>query len=281
MKDTSNADLTIKATGYQWKWGYDYLKGEGEGIGFLSTLDVGAPRDVRQRQAAAGRRLPAQGRQPAGGAGRQEDPHHHHRQRRDPRLDGAGLRRQAGRDPRLRARHLVPRREDRRLLRPVRRAVRQGTRLHADPREGGVAGRTTPPGSTARRRRWPPRPTTRPRSGTLADLVARGEKVYAANCAACHQASGKGAGPIKALDGSPVVLDADKAKQIAIAAQRRRTTARCRPGSSCRDTEIAAVDHLHQEQLVATRPASSCSRPKSSPPASKPRTRRDITRKTP
>ena len=28
MKDTSNADLTIKATGYQWKWGYDYLKGE-------------------------------------------------------------------------------------------------------------------------------------------------------------------------------------------------------------------------------------------------------------
>jgi len=40
MKDTSNADLTIKATGYQWKWGYDYLKGEGEGIGFVSTLDV-------------------------------------------------------------------------------------------------------------------------------------------------------------------------------------------------------------------------------------------------
>jgi heme/copper-type cytochrome/quinol oxidase subunit 2 len=31
-KDTSNADLTIKATGYQWKWGYDYLKGEGEGV---------------------------------------------------------------------------------------------------------------------------------------------------------------------------------------------------------------------------------------------------------
>jgi cytochrome c oxidase subunit II len=39
MKDTSSADLTIKATGYQWKWGYDYLKGEGEGISFLSTLD--------------------------------------------------------------------------------------------------------------------------------------------------------------------------------------------------------------------------------------------------
>lgn len=38
MKDTSNADLTIKVTGMQWKWGYDYLKGDGEGIGFLSAL---------------------------------------------------------------------------------------------------------------------------------------------------------------------------------------------------------------------------------------------------
>ncbi|HWW99898.1 cytochrome c oxidase subunit II, partial [Collimonas sp.] len=25
MKDTSNADITIKVTGMQWKWGYDYL----------------------------------------------------------------------------------------------------------------------------------------------------------------------------------------------------------------------------------------------------------------
>ncbi len=39
QKDTTNPDLTIKATGYQWKWGYDYLAGEGEGIGFVSTLD--------------------------------------------------------------------------------------------------------------------------------------------------------------------------------------------------------------------------------------------------
>ncbi|MDQ1813681.1 cytochrome c oxidase subunit II [Massilia sp. CCM 9210] len=48
MKDTSNADITIKATGMQWKWGYDYLKGEGEGISFLSSLStprsqVGSP----------------------------------------------------------------------------------------------------------------------------------------------------------------------------------------------------------------------------------------------
>ena len=44
MKDTSSPDLTIKATGHQWKWGYDYLKGEGDlkdvadGIAFYSTI---------------------------------------------------------------------------------------------------------------------------------------------------------------------------------------------------------------------------------------------------
>lgn len=48
MKDTSNADLTVKVTGMQWKWAYDYIKGEGEGISFLSNLatprtQVGAP----------------------------------------------------------------------------------------------------------------------------------------------------------------------------------------------------------------------------------------------
>jgi cytochrome c oxidase subunit II len=38
MKDTSNPDITIKTTGYQWKWGYDYITGEGEGISFMSAL---------------------------------------------------------------------------------------------------------------------------------------------------------------------------------------------------------------------------------------------------
>jgi cytochrome c oxidase subunit 2 len=40
LKDTTSPDITIKATGYQWKWGYDYLRGEGEGISFLSSLST-------------------------------------------------------------------------------------------------------------------------------------------------------------------------------------------------------------------------------------------------
>lgn len=38
MKDTSSPDITVKTTAYQWKWGYDYITGEGEGISFLSAL---------------------------------------------------------------------------------------------------------------------------------------------------------------------------------------------------------------------------------------------------
>jgi cytochrome c oxidase subunit 2 len=42
MKDTSSADLTVKVTGYQWKWGYDYLDGPAAGVHFLSNLSTPA-----------------------------------------------------------------------------------------------------------------------------------------------------------------------------------------------------------------------------------------------
>ena len=75
---------------------------------------------------------------------------------------------------------------------------------------------------------------------TVEEITQRGEKVYAANCAACHQASGKGAGPIKALDGAAVVLDADKSKQIAILLNGQNNGA-MPAWKQLSDTEIAAV----------------------------------------
>jgi cytochrome c oxidase subunit 2 len=38
MEDTTEADMTIKVTGIQWKWKYDYVDGEGAGISLLSSL---------------------------------------------------------------------------------------------------------------------------------------------------------------------------------------------------------------------------------------------------
>src|SRR5574338_366683 len=129
MKDTSNPDITIKATGYQWKWGYDYIKGEGEGIQFFSALST--PREQIVGQAAKGANYLLEVDKTPGGAGGQEDPNPHHGRRRHPFLVGAGLRRQAGCDPGLHPRHLVPGGQGRRLSRQLRGTVRQGPRLHA------------------------------------------------------------------------------------------------------------------------------------------------------
>ena len=51
-KNTADADITIKATGMQWKWGYDYIKGEGQGISFVSALST--PREQITGQAPKG-----------------------------------------------------------------------------------------------------------------------------------------------------------------------------------------------------------------------------------
>lgn len=49
MKNATTPDLTIKITGYQWKWGYDYLQ---EGISFYSNLST--PRDQIENRAPKG-----------------------------------------------------------------------------------------------------------------------------------------------------------------------------------------------------------------------------------
>ena len=49
MRDSSAPDMTIKVTGYQWKWEYDYRT---EGVKFLSTLST--PRDQIEGKAAKG-----------------------------------------------------------------------------------------------------------------------------------------------------------------------------------------------------------------------------------
>jgi cytochrome c oxidase subunit 2 len=49
MEDTSGADLTIKVTGYQWKWEYEYID---EGISFFSNLST--PREQIENLAAKG-----------------------------------------------------------------------------------------------------------------------------------------------------------------------------------------------------------------------------------
>ncbi len=46
IEDTRNTEISIKATGYQWRWQYEYL---GEGVSFFSALDR-ASDEARQLQ---------------------------------------------------------------------------------------------------------------------------------------------------------------------------------------------------------------------------------------
>ncbi len=75
----------------------------------------------------------------------------------------------------------------------------------------------------------------------LDELVARGEKVYTANCAACHQPTGKGLPPaFPALDGSKMVKGPKQA-HLDIVIKGKPGTAMAAFGAQLGDTDIAAV----------------------------------------
>jgi cytochrome c oxidase subunit 2 len=75
----------------------------------------------------------------------------------------------------------------------------------------------------------------------LAELRARGEKVYAANCVACHQANGKGVpNAFPALDGSKIV-NGPLAEKLAIVVNGKAGTAMQAFGKQLSPTDIAAV----------------------------------------
>ncbi len=75
---------------------------------------------------------------------------------------------------------------------------------------------------------------------TADELRAQGEKVYAANCSACHQATGKGTPPaFPALDGSKVVQGA-KLAQVALVLKGKAGTAMA-PFAHLSDADLASV----------------------------------------
>ncbi len=237
MKDTTNADLTIKATGYQWKWGYDYIKGEGEGIGFLSALDVS-------------HRLMSDSGKPAGDNYllKVDNPMVVPVDRKVRIITTAndvihawmvpslGVKLDAipgfVRDTWFRAEKVgdyygqcaeLCGKEHAYMPIHVRVLSQTDYAKWVDGKKKDMAAAADDPS-----KEW-----------KLNELVARGEKVYNANCNACHGAAGKGAGPIKALDGSAVVLN-DPAGQVKILLNGANNGA-MPAWRTLSDTEIAAV----------------------------------------
>ena len=239
QKDTTNSDLTIKATGMQWKWGYDYIKGEGEGIGFLSTLDAtqrdmsnsGNPSPTDDYLLKVDNPLVV----PVGKKVRiittANDVIHAFM------VPAFGIKQDAipgfVRDTWFRAEKTgdfygqcaeLCGKEHAYMPIHVKVLSAEAYTAWVGEKQKAMAAAADDPSKV-----W-----------ELTDLVKRGESVYATNCLACHQANGKGAGPIKPLDGAAVVLDADKTKQIAVVLHGQNNGA-MPSWKALSDTEIAAV----------------------------------------
>ncbi|MDQ0621539.1 cytochrome c oxidase subunit 2 [Paraburkholderia graminis] len=235
MKDTTNADVTIKVTGYQWKWGYDYVKGPGEGISFLSTL--------------ATPRSETDGRQPISTTYLQE-------------VDNPLV---------------VPVGKKIRIITTANDVVHSwyvpafGVKQDAIPgfvrdtwfkaeKVGTFRGFCTELCgkehafmpvvvevlSTDDYAKWVDAQKKKMAAGqddpnktyTMAELMERGGKVYAANCAVCHQPTGKGAGAFPALDGSKVANGAI-AEHVSIVLKGKNAMPSWAP--TLNDVEIASV----------------------------------------
>jgi cytochrome c oxidase subunit 2 len=238
QKDTTNADLTIKATGYQWKWGYDYIKGEGEGLSYISTLDSGqramsdagkpegdnyllkvdnplvVPVGQKVRVITTANDVIHAFAVPAFGIKQDAIPGF---------VRDTWFRAEKTGDFYGQCQELCGKEH---AYMPIHVKVLSATDYAAwvNTEKKKQAAKADDPAKV-----W-----------ALDDLSKRGEKVYASNCIACHQATGKVAGSIKALDGSSIVLDADKSKQIAVLLNGQNNGA-MPAWKQLSDTEIAAV----------------------------------------
>ena len=238
IKDTTSPDITVKATGYQWKWGYDYLKGEGEGISFLSALAT--PQDQI--------------------TGKEKKGEHYLLEVDNPLV--------------------VPVNKKIRVLTTANDVIHAwmvpafGVKQDAIPgfvrdtwfraeKEGTYRGQCAELCGKdhgfmpivvdvvsaedyskwvgAQRQKLAAAADDPNKKWNLADLKARGEKVYTTNCVACHQATGQGVkGAFPALDGSAIVNGA-KGRHIEIVLNGKPGTAMAPFGKQLSDTDIAAA----------------------------------------
>jgi cytochrome c oxidase subunit 2 len=234
MKDTTNADITIKTTGYQWKWGYEYIKGEGEGINFLQTLST--PREQINNQAPKSDTYLMEVDNdmvvPVGKKIRMittaNDVIHSWA------IPAFGVKQDAipgfVRDTWFKAERVGTYRGQcselcgkEHAFMPIVVKVVSAEEYTAwvSTKKKEMAALADDPSKTY----------------TLEELKDRGAKVYAANCAVCHQPNGKGGGAFPALDGSKVV-NGPKEGQYKILLAGKNAMPKW---DSLSDTELAAV----------------------------------------
>ncbi|MDD2947230.1 MAG: cytochrome c oxidase subunit II [Rugosibacter sp.] len=238
MRDSTGADITIKATGYQWKWGYDYIKGEGEGIKFMSVLST--PRDQIEGKAPKGE---------------------HYLLEVDNHLVvpvGKKIRILTTAEDVIHAWYMpafavkqdaVPGFIRDTSFRAEREGTFRGQCAELCGKDHGFMPIVVDVVSEEKYATWVAEQKTKmaalaedpSKVWTMAELMARGEVVYTQACAACHQANGKGLPPaFPALDGSKVATG-PKEGHLNIVLNGKPGSAMAAFGKQLSDSEIAAV----------------------------------------
>ncbi len=237
IRDTAHPDITIKATGYQWKWGYDYLQGDGQGISFYSSLSTP--------------RAQIEGTEPKGPNYLLEvdNPVVVPVGKKVRVLTTANDVIHAWYVPSLAVKQdAIPGFVRETAFRADKEGVFRGQCAELCGKDHGFMPIVVEVVSEEKYAAWVAEQKKKMAAAaddpnkqwTLPELLARGEKVFAANCVACHQANGKGVpGAFPALAGSAFVNGPHDAV-VKVLLEGRKGTAMA-SFKQLTDTELAAV----------------------------------------
>ncbi len=240
LKDTSESEITIKVTGYQWKWGYDYLKGEGEGIKFLSVLSTPKDQIHNKAEKSADYMMTV------------DNPMVVPVNTKVRILTTANDVIHAWAVPAFAVKQdAIPGFIRDTWFKADTEGMYVGQCSELCGKDHGYMPINVKVVSAAEYTAWVAEQKKKAASNvddpnkvwTLEESMVRGEKVYTNACASCHQANGKGVpGAFPALDGSKIAkAAANKGKHIDIVLHGKAGTAMGAFGGQLSDTEIATV----------------------------------------
>jgi len=235
MEDTSDADLSIKVTGYQWRWGYDYVD---DGVSFISTLST--PKEAIYNQLPKDENYLLEVDNPVVVPVNKKvrllitsnDVIHAWWV---PKL---GMKKDA-----------IPGFINEMWFKVEEEGTYRGQCAELCGKDHGFMPIVVVAKNEADYRQWVAEQKgataadqeAAQRDWTKAELLARGEKVFTSTCAACHQANGEGIpGTFPALKGSAIATG-PKANHLALVMNGKTGTAMVGFASQLSDTDLAAV----------------------------------------
>ncbi|OYY43985.1 MAG: cytochrome c oxidase subunit II [Gallionellales bacterium 35-53-114] len=238
MRDTSNPDMTVKITGYQWKWEYDYQQ---DGFKFMSVLST--PREQLENY-----------------NGKSDKGENYLLEVDNPMVVPVGKKVRvlltasdvihAWWVPEFGIKQdAIPGFIKDSWFKADKAGIYRGQCAELCGKDHGYMPIVVEVKEQADYDKWLAEQKTKAAAASkdagkvyeLAELKSMGEKVYAANCAGCHQAKGEGMPPVfPALDGSKMV-NGPKQAQIDIVMNGKAGTAMPAFGNQMSDTDIAAV----------------------------------------